>query len=125
VPLTSLDRLAELAEVVIVGLRVDLSRTRRGPLRLLPELRARGSRCRARGPVDRSWLRKMIVLVDRFFPSGANCYRRALMEIALDANAAAEPLNLGLQAHGGPRSGHAWLAERRDETTPYDAEFSL
>jgi hypothetical protein len=118
-------RLTELAEVLAVGVRVDWARSRRGPQSLVTELRARGSRRGPRDTVARARLQRIIGFVDRCFPSGGNCYRRALMEIALDAGAAAEPLNLGLQAHGGPGSGHAWLADRRGVSTRYDAELSL
>jgi|SRR5579863_2559687 len=118
-------QLIELVEVLAVGIRVDRARSRRGPDRLLPQLRARGARSRLRDAAARARLQRVIGVVDRFFPSGGNCYRRALMEIALDAGAAAEPLHLGLQAHGGPGSGHAWLGDRSGDPAPYDAELSL
>jgi hypothetical protein len=65
----------------------------------------------------------MIRLVDRLFPGGANCYRRTLLEIALDAGAAEERLFLGLKEQGGPASGHAWLESWPDaaEASRYDA----
>jgi hypothetical protein len=68
-------------------------------------------------------LRRLIRGVDACLPGGGNCYRRALLEVALDPAAAAEPLHLGLREHGGPRSGHAWLGDRRDSGEAYDAEF--
>jgi len=75
--------------------------------------------------VARERLRRTIRFVDRLFPSGPNCYRRTLTEIALDAGAAAEPVHMGLQANGGPRSGHIWLASAPDGAGRYDAEFVL
>jgi hypothetical protein len=65
----------------------------------------------------------VIRFVDSLFPSGPNCYRRALVEIAMDAGAAAEPLHMGLLADGGLNSGHAWLDSAADPTRSYDAEF--
>jgi len=57
-------------------------------------------------------------------PDGGNCYRRALLELALDPTAAAEPLVFGLKQGGGSGSGHAWLGDARGFET-YDAEFRL
>ena len=65
----------------------------------------------------------MIGIIDRAFPSGPNCYRRVLVEIAMDAGAAEEDLHIGLRAHGGPKSGHAWLGSEGTAAERYDAEF--
>jgi hypothetical protein len=69
----------------------------------------------------------MIALVDRVLPGEPNCLRRALLEIALDAGAAEEPLHLGLKVPGGPRSGHAWLASWPDaaNASAYDAVLEV
>jgi hypothetical protein len=75
----------------------------------------RDARARAR-------LQWLIRAVDRLFPSGPNCYRRALVEIGIDAGAAAERLHMGLSAFGGRDSGHAWLTSSPG-TERYDAEF--
>ena len=117
-----LGRCVELFEVTAVAIRVDRARVRRGPRDLVPELRARGAR-RTRSQPGRAQLRRMIRVVDRCFPSGANCYRRALIEIAMDASAAAEPLRMGLKADGGPNTGHAWLESAPEQLDRYDAEF--
>jgi hypothetical protein len=79
--------------------------------------------CRQRSPRERATLQSLIRLIDRAFPSGPNCYRRALVEMAVDAGAAVEPLHLGLAAEGGPNSGHAWLASSLDRGGRYDAEL--
>jgi hypothetical protein len=73
----------------------------------------------------RASLRRLIRIVDRCFPSGGNCYRRALIEVAMDASAAAEPLHMGIRSNGGPNSGHAWLGSlpESDGRGPYDADF--
>jgi hypothetical protein len=64
-------------------------------------------------------------MVDACMPGGGNCFRRALMQVALDPEAAAAPINLGLRNGGGPRSGHAWLGPRTEPAGTYDAEFSV
>jgi hypothetical protein len=48
-------------------------------------------------------------------PGGGNCYRRALLEIALDRGAACEPLLLGFTMREQRLAGHAWLAGSEDE----------
>jgi hypothetical protein len=66
-------------------------------------------------------------------PGGENCYRRALVEIALDRGAAQEPVHFAFRSRGGHGSGHAWLGGATDEggapTAPppggYDAYFVL
>jgi hypothetical protein len=78
-----------------------------------------------RGAVARRRLHRIISLVDRLLPRPANCYRRALVEIAMDAGAATEPLHFGLRAGGGKDSGHAWLGAQPAVGARYDAEFIL
>jgi hypothetical protein len=70
-------------------------------------------------------LRRLIRAVDARMPGGPNCYRRALLEIGLDAGAAREPLKMGLHPHGGPKSGHAWLGEPEPGTESYEALFEI
>jgi hypothetical protein len=100
-------------------------RSRRGPLSLVHQLRLRGRRCRIRPEADRARLKRIIRLVDRCFPSGGNCYRRVLIEIAMDAGAAVEPFHLGLRAHGGTGSGHAWLGQSDAPTVPYEVQLDI
>ena len=78
---------------------------------------------RPRRVVDRDRVRRAIFLVDRLL--GQSCYRRVLLELALDRRAADEPVFFGLMSEGGPQSGHAWVG--RDEATEarYDAVFSI
>jgi hypothetical protein len=102
---------------------VEFGRRRSGPAPLLATLRARGRQGAVRSDQERRNLRRVIRLVDRFFPSGGNCYRRALLELALDPTSAREPLHLALRQHGGPQSGHAWLADLKDTPESYDAVF--
>jgi hypothetical protein len=104
---------------------VEFGRLRKGPRPLLGVLRAKGGQMSARTQRERARLAKIIRVVDACFPGGGNCYRRALLEIAVDPIAAAAPLKLGLRAGGGSRSGHAWLGPRADSGANYDAEFSV
>jgi hypothetical protein len=110
-------------EILLIAPSVERKRSAVAPNALLPLLRARGLARPARDDRGRARLRRAIRFVDRLFPSGPNCYRRALLEIAMDAGAAREPLHMGLNAEGGPRSGHAWLASSPDRPAHYDAEF--
>lgn len=118
-------RWVELVEVAVTAIAANRSRGAVPPAALLSSYRARGSKRPARDQAARARLRRTIRFVDRLFPSGPNCYRRALTEIALDAGAAAEPLHMGLQADGRPQSGHIWLASAPDGAGRYDAEFVL
>jgi hypothetical protein len=115
--------LRDVAEALLVALSVEKSRRSVGPTQLVKRMRGRGRRRRARDLAERLKLRRAIEIVDRRFPSGPNCYRRVLIEIAMDAGAAAEPLHMGLKAHGEPGSGHAWLASMPRDERSYDAEF--
>jgi hypothetical protein len=105
---------------------VEIGRLRRGPDPLLAMLRARGRRGFARTHSERARLAQIIRVADACFPGGGNCYRRALLEIAVDPVAATTPLRLGLRTGGGPRSGHAWLGANTDDPgAHFDAEFSV
>jgi hypothetical protein len=114
---------AEVCEVVAVALGVDVARRHLGPARLVPRLRARGLRRSPRDASGRARLQRIIRIVDRCFPGGGNCYRRALTELAVDPAAASEPLHMGLRLPGGPGSGHAWLRGSAEDNRGYDAEF--
>jgi hypothetical protein len=117
--------LADLLHVLVLSPAVERARTREGLQPLLKRLRARGSSSRRRDPQARSRLRRAIGLVDRLFPGGPNCYRRVLLEIALDAGAAEEPVRLGFRAGGGARTGHACLESDPTSLESYDAVFTL
>lgn len=112
----------DLFDVLLALPVVEWARSRQGPAAILPALRARGARRPWRDETGRNRIRRIIARVDRLFPSGPNCYRRALLEIAVDPEAAKEPLHLGLDRGGQPRSGHAWLGDRSDGKR-YDAEL--
>ena len=105
--------------------RVELGRSRVGPGQLVEVFRARGRRAARRSIEQRTALQRVIGFVDRVLPGQPNCYRRALLEIGLDAGAAEEPLHMGLRVPGGPRSGHAWLGDRAATGTTYDVQFDI
>jgi hypothetical protein len=88
------------------------------------DARERGLRWHARSSADRARLRRIISRVDRHLPGGANCVRRALLEMTLDSGAAGERLLAGFRTGGSAGSGHAWL----DSETPadrYDAVIAI
>jgi hypothetical protein len=116
-------RLLEISEAAAVGIHFNSGRFAQGPSELVAEARKMGIRRRNRVEAERKLLQRTIRIVDRLFPSGPNCYRRALIEIAMDAGAAAEPLHMGLMADGTPNSGHVWLASSSDRGPVYDVEF--
>jgi hypothetical protein len=106
---------------------VEFGRVTLGPSRILPGLRWTAARCRKRSPPERGTLRRVIAAVDARLPGGGNCYRRALLEICIDAGAAEEKLYMGLKTRGGPGSGHAWLASWPDaaNAATYDAVLEM
>lgn len=114
----------ELAHLLAHAIRIERRRLKEAPGSLLAEMRACGRSRTYRQPAARRRLQRAIRFVDRLFPSGPNCFRRALIEISMDAGAALEPVHFGLKSKGGPRSGHAWLASDR-RAARYDAEFVL
>jgi hypothetical protein len=94
---------------------VERLRTTLGPQSAAEAARTLGRRRPRRTPSALARLRRAIAIVDRLAPGGANCLRRALLEIALDAGAAEAPLVIRLQYQGGRLGGHAWLSTRRAE----------
>jgi hypothetical protein len=118
--------LAEVARVLAVLPGVELGRLTSGPAPLVTRLRAVGrGRKHRRTAIERQCLKRAISWVDARFPDGGNCYRRALLEIALDCDAANERLFLGLRSDCRPMSGHAWLGSTGSGGTDYEAVISL
>jgi hypothetical protein len=101
--------LADVVRVLSLGARVEQARTTQGPAPLLARLRQEGGTHPRRSAVERQRLQRAVRLVDHFFPGGGNCYRRVLLEVALDAGAAEEVVLFGQRADGGPGSGHAYF----------------
>ena len=81
---------------------VRVARVAREAERVATE-RARGRTGRRRSPRGRRRLRRAIMMVDARWTGGGNCFRRVLIELALDAGAARERLVFGLDIG---RTGH-------------------
>jgi hypothetical protein len=113
------------ARVALALPRIELRRKIEGPAPLLDRLRAEGLQCRPRTEAQRAILRQLILSVDARMPGGANCYRRVLLEVALDAAAASAPFSMGLDAGCAPLSGHAWLGIGDLGGRSYDAVITL
>jgi hypothetical protein len=90
------------------------------PERAVAAMRARGRMCHTRGALARARLRRAIGWVDALHPRGPNCYRRTLLELALDAGAAHETLVFGLDVG---RTGH--VAFKGREELGFDALFEI
>lgn len=101
--------LAEVLRVLAWLPAIEVARRLCGPARALGLLRGPGLRKLRRDAAGRQRLRRAVGWVDRHLWPGANCYRRTLLEIALDRGVAAEPLYFGLQLEGARLTGHAWL----------------
>jgi hypothetical protein len=117
--------LRDLLGVLTAVPRVEWGRRHEGPRPLTDKLRRRGRLRPQRSESDRLRLRRIIRAIDVRLPGGPNCYRRALLEMSLDAGAAHEQLHMGLRAHGGPQSGHAWFGSAETPAESYDADFAI
>jgi hypothetical protein len=113
---------AEVLRIAAILPLIESWRLYGAPGTCLRRVRARGVKAKVRSVAERARLQRLIGYIDHRLPGGPNCYRRALIEMALDPTAAGEPFRFGLRRRGGPKSGHAWLADRRDDVR-YDAEF--
>lgn len=100
----------------------EAERARRAPSpeSAVTSMRMRGKTAVARGPIARARLRRAIGWVDAVQPGGPNCYRRTLLELALDRGAAAETLVFGLDVG---RNGH--VAFKGREELGFDVLFEL
>ena len=117
--------LVEAGRVLWLLPRIELERRRRGTGAVVAATRARGRRQAPRTPDSAARLRRVIAWIDRRMPAGPNCYRRALLTIALDAAAATRPLRFGLRPGGGVGSGHVWIAGSDEPGVRYDVEFEM
>jgi hypothetical protein len=112
----------EVVRVLAVVGRAEHARRAEPPARAVTRMRGLGRRRREgpRGVVGRARLRRAIGWVDAAFPGGANCFRRVLTELALDAGAAEETLVFGLDVD---RTGH--VAFKDAEERSFDVAFEL
>lgn len=100
--------------------RAERLRMTRGPAEAVSLQRARGRKERARTGDGRRLLRRAIVSIDARYPGGGNCFRRVLVELALDAGAAGDRLVFGLDIG---RTGHVAFEGAEDAT--FDVVFAL
>jgi len=117
--------LRDLLGVLVAVPRVEWGRRHEGPRPLTAKLRRLGRSVPSRPAGRRERLRWIIRAIDARLPGGPSCYRRALLEMSLDRDSAGEPLRMGLRAHGGPRSGHAWFGSAEAPAESYDADFAI
>ncbi|MEO5769585.1 MAG: lasso peptide biosynthesis protein [Polyangia bacterium] len=117
-------RLRELVRVLRVLPSVEFSRRSHSLHQSVGRVRSRAAGAALRSEEARAVLRRAIVAVDARMPGGANCVRRSLLEMRLDAGAARERLLAGFRAGGVPKSGHAWLESHPNQET-FDAVISI
>ena len=112
-----------MVSVELFGLlrEVERARTTSSPRDAVASARRRGRSALRRGPPARAVLKRLIVNVDALCPGGPNCYRRALLESALDRGAAEEKIHFALDVG---KTGHAWL-ESDPERQQFDVVFSV
>lgn len=110
----------EIARALRLLPRAERARQAASPERAVEEMRALGRASPARDAIGRARLRRAIGWADALPPGGPNCYRRTLLELALDARAAEEPLVFGLDVGG---TGHVAFAGR--EELGFDVLFEI
>lgn len=121
VRLLALSRLVtELARVTRVAREAERLRMNVGPAEAVARQRAKGRRKRRRDAPTRQELRTAVNWLDAKWPGGGNCFRRVLIELALDAGAAEERLVFGLDVG---KTGHVAF-EGADDAT-FDVAFVL
>jgi len=117
--------LLEACRVLVALPGVEVARHRLGTGRALERFRHRGRLARFRTAAARADLQRVIRVLDRLVPSGPNCFRRVLLEVALDRSAATERVMLGLNSGLARRSGHAWLETAAPAPERYDTQLSV
>lgn len=116
--------LLDLARVARVLPGLEQARRWSGPPAALALARKRGSLSPPRlDQRSKQHVELAIRIVDRLL--GANCYRRVLLEVALDPANVVRSVHFGLDRDGGPGTGHVWLGSDASSEARYDAVFSL
>lgn len=110
----------EAARVVPLLRVVDRARRSESPERALAAMRAHGAAQTKRGPVGRARLRRAIGWLDAMLPGGPSCYRRILLEVALDGGAARETVVFGLDVGS---TGHVAFEGREERS--FDVAFAI
>lgn len=83
--------------------------------------RAEGATAVRRSAEARLGFREVLTVVDGILSGKSGCLRRTIAEVLGDADAAAEPIHLGLDVGA---TGHAWLAGDRSARR-YDVAFTV
>lgn len=117
--------LLEVWQVLRVLPRVETARRSRGPRELIALARRSAVGAAARSERSRRCLQRAIRWVDRSLADGGNCYRRALLEMILDPQAATRPFSMGFSLTDQRLSGHAWLEAAEPNREPYDFVIQL
>ncbi len=116
---------ADVLEATVLLREVERARWREGPSALVSRLRQRGLRAAPRSPAGRQRLAQLLYHLDRLLHRRPNCYRRSLVRLALDRDAAREPFVLGLDLHATGATGHAWVEGTGEASNAYDVEFRV
>ena len=112
--------LVELARTLRVARACEKARTRMTPEEAVRNAQQLGKLARSRGPLGRARLRRAISWVDAAM--GENCYRRVLLEVALDGGAACEKVVFSLDVG---KKGHVALDGRDETTAAFDIAFAI
>ncbi len=110
----------ELTRVLGAVRAVEARRKTDSPQRLVSWARALGRTRKERGAIGRARLLRAIGWVDALRFGGPHCFRRVLLELALDAAAAEETIIFGLDLG---RTGHVAFAGREAQT--FDVAFAI
>ena len=108
----------EVGRVLRIVAGIERARLQGSPKEVVAEARARGRSTKTRGPIGRARLHRAIGWVDAAMKE--NCYRRVLLELALDAGAAKERVVFSLDVR---RTGHVAF-EGREEAS-FDVAFTM
>lgn len=109
-----------IAEVVAMLPAAERARRARSPAEAVRAMRRRGAAHASLGPRAQARLRRIIDWVDALVPGGGNCYRRTLLELALDPEAAGATLVFGLDVG---RTGHVAFKDRA--SAAFDVSFEV
>ena len=124
-PLGLVSRVALVSDAIQVVVRLrHVERWRSlGPRTAASLAREMGRGAPVRSPRGRVRLRRAIGLVDGLF--GPNCYRRVLLEVALDGDAVEDPIYFGIRGRGDGGLGHAWRGQDAALESQYEAVFRV
>lgn len=114
-----------VVEVARILPRIEWARWTTGPGMVVTQLRNQESEIPVRDALTRRRLLRAIRWVDGCLSWKGNCYRKALLEMALDRSAVRSALMLGFSVRGGTMTGHAWLAAESTPKVEYDFVIQL